>query len=64
MDSPQQSGSWHSSYGRRAAQLCHCETLPVQLTKRCSHPAHRGKTEGQTERWREEGELIDPRAEP
>lgn len=30
VDSPQPAGSSSSSYGRRAAQLCHCETPPVQ----------------------------------
>lgn len=43
MYSPQQSEFLHSSYGRRAAQLCHCETPPVQWKEHCCHPADGGE---------------------
>lgn len=69
MDSPQQSGFLHSSYGRRAAQLCHCETPPVQWTKHCCHPADKkggGKRRRESETQikqvkREKSEFIDPK---
>lgn len=44
VNSLKQSGSWRSSYGRRATQLCRCETPPVRSTEHCSHPADRGGT--------------------
>lgn len=43
MDLPEQSGSLHSSYGHREAQLCHCEPPPMQWTVHYCHPADRGK---------------------
>lgn len=72
MDSPQQFGFLHSSYGRRAAQLCHCEMPPVQWTKHCCHPADRkggGKKSRETETEKKEGkreksEFIDPEKLP
>lgn len=50
VDSPKQSGSLHSSCGRRAAQLCRCETPPVQWTKHCCHPVDRREEEREREK--------------
>lgn len=49
MDSPEQTETWHSSYGRRAAQLCHCEMPPVQWTKHCCRPVKKERDAKQKE---------------